>query len=115
MAQPTVNPVPKSPARVEEERLELTYFVRDALMRRHAFDEQVATETADACVRAIAALEGNELASALSAFRQQLRRERDKRIRANLRTGNADEIARQEHLSVRRVYEIAGVRPPTDG
>lgn len=107
MAQPPVT-TERSPAQVEEDRLQLTYYLRDELMRRHQFGEVEATSAAEACAAAMARLEGNELAAALSAFRQQERRRRDEQIRAELRTGNAEEVGRRHGLSVRRVYEIAG-------
>lgn len=114
MAQPPVtlaSTARRSPAQVEDDRLQLTYFFRDALMRRRGFAEQQATEAAEACVTALATLDGNEIAAALSKFRREARRQRDTRIRAELRTGNAADLARREGLSVSQIYEIAARRP----
>ena len=114
MAQPPVTPIAprRTAAQVEDDRLQLTYYVRDALMRKHDLTEADATVWAQTCATAMAQLKGNELAEALAAFRQQERRQRDAAIRAELRTGNADQVAERHDLSVRRVYEIAGARPP---
>jgi hypothetical protein len=74
---------------------------------------------AAACVEAFAAVarsvEPDELASAVRELRRAEKIERDARIRAQLRTGNAAKLARAEGLSVSRVYEIAGVRPSRVG
>lgn len=112
MAQPPlILAAARSPAQMEDDRLQLTYFIRDVLMSEHAFDEQTATGAGEAIAAALAELEGNELSAAISAFRQRARQRRDEAIRAELRTGNAEAIARQYQLSVRRVYEIAGMKP----
>ncbi len=109
MAQPPVT-TERSPAQVEEDRLQLTYYLRDELMRQRGYAEQEATAVGEACALALARLEGNELAAALSAFRQQERRRRDQAIRAELRTGNASEVARKYGITMQHVYRLAAQR-----
>ena len=81
MAQPAVSDQ-RSPAQQEDDRLHLTYFMRDVLMQRHAFSEEQATELGEACAAALAELEGNELSAAVAAFRQRARQRRDAAHRA---------------------------------
>ncbi len=111
MAQPPMTCVDtRSPAQVEDDRLQLAYYMRDELMQQHDLSEADATACAQTCAEALARLKGNELAEGLSAFRQQARRRRDAAIRAELRTGNAAELARRYDLSVTQIYDIAARR-----
>ena len=86
------------------------YEARDVLMRRYAFGEAQATEIAELLIGTLAALSDEELIQVKRTVTRMKRRQRDARIRAALRTGNADEVARQENLSRSRVYEIANER-----
>lgn len=97
-----------TPAQLEEDRLQLVYDVRDALMQRHAYPEQLATDLAELFVATMAQLEDGELLATKRAIRRRARRERDLKIRAELRPGNASEVAARHGVSVTRAYEIAG-------
>lgn len=115
MAQPPVSPraaaghVP-SPAQIEEQKLLLLYEMRDRLMRDHGLSEVQATASVNAFSEVAAAVEPEEVVAMVRHLRRIERRRRDERIRTELRTGNAAEVARREGLSVARVYEIAAAR-----
>lgn len=113
MAEPlvTVGQCPSlTPAQLEDERLQLVYDMRDALVERHQFEEALATEVAELCVQTLASVEDGELLATKRAVRRQLRRQRDRLIRAEARTGNAEDVAKRWNLSVTRVYEIWAAR-----
>lgn len=92
-----------TPAALEEEMLLLTYTMRDALMKRYEYSELLATEVAGVIVDALRSERGGERLY----IHAPDNRARDERIRSDLRTGNAAEIAKRENLSERRVYQIA--------
>jgi nucleoid DNA-binding protein len=98
----------RTPAQLEEEKLLLLYEMRDRLMHDHGLTELQATASVNAFSDVAAAVEPEELVTLVRYLRRLERRRRDARIRAQLRTGNAQEVARAERLSVSRVYEIAG-------
>lgn len=108
MAQQTVISEVRSPAQIEEEKLLLLYEMRDRLMLEHGLTELQATASVNAFSEVAAAVEPEELVTLVRYLRRIEKRRRDARIRAQLRTGNAQEVARAERLSVSRVYEIAG-------
>jgi hypothetical protein len=99
------------PTAIQAERELLAIFeVRDALMKRHAYPEELATEIATLCIRTLSTLSDDELVQVARAARRAKRAIRDQAIRAELRTGNADDVARRHHLHRGTVYKIAGRR-----
>lgn len=93
-----------------EHRLATVYQMRDSLMREHGYDERQATEVATLCVETLAALSDDELIDVKRAVNLMKRLRRDARIKEDLRTGNAAQVAQREGLSVASVYRIAGQR-----
>lgn len=103
-------PTGATPAVREEVRIRATYTMRDRLMAHHAFNEQLATAIAALCIDSLRPLTDDELVDVKRAANEAARQQRDVAIRAELRTGNADEVARRHGISRRRVYEIANRR-----
>lgn len=108
MAQPPVNPTAhrRTPSQIEDDRLELVMHFRDQLMARHGLNETEATDVGQTCVAALSTLEPNEIAAAISRFRQEARRRRDAAICAELRRGNVAEVARQHGVSRTHAYRV---------
>ena len=99
-----------TPAQVEEQKLLLLYEMRDRLMRDTGLTELQASASVNVFSQMVAAVEHEELVAMVRCLRRLEKRRRDQRIRAELRTGNADEVAQRHGVSVRRLYEIAGAR-----
>lgn len=97
---------PYDPASAEETVALLTATVRDALMHRHAFQEQLATEWASAIVDALRQSHGGQDIYLKAPGKEQ----RDEAIRREIRPGNAEHLARKHNVSVASVYRIAGRR-----
>jgi hypothetical protein len=85
--------------------------MRARLVHKQGLSEAQAAACVEAFAAVARAVEPDELASAVRELRRAEKIERDARIRAQLRTGNAAKLAKAEGLSVSRIYEIAGVRP----
>lgn len=94
----------------EELRILAVYAMRDTLMRRHAYSEAVATETAMLLLETLAKLSDAELVEVKRRVNRLKRQRRDAAIRAELRPGNADDVGKRHGLSRTQVYEIAGRR-----
>jgi hypothetical protein len=94
----------------EELRLLCVYRMRDALMQRHAYTEALATEVAVLLLETLAGLSPDELLEAQRRVRGLQRARRDAAIRAAMRPGNADQLAKQFGISRRAVYKIAARR-----
>ncbi len=99
-----------TPAQLEDQKLLLLYEMCDRLMRDHGLSEVQATASVVAFSEVAAAVEPDEVAAMVRYLRRIERRRRDERIRSELRTGNAEEVARKHGVSVSRAYEIAGAR-----
>lgn len=93
-----------------ERELLAIYEVRDALMQRHAYGEDLATEVATLCIRTLAGLSDDELVHVARCARRAKRALRDEAIRAELRTGNSDDVGRRHGITGRRVLQIANER-----
>jgi hypothetical protein len=96
--------------KVESEPLLLAE-MREVLTRVHGLPAADAAACIAAFGAVAAAVEPEEVVDVVRALRRTKRQARDARIKAQLRTGNAAQLAKAEGLSVSRVYEIAGVRP----
>lgn len=103
---------PRNALQAERELLAI-YEIRDALMQRHAYSEDLATEVATLCIRTLASLSDEELVHVARCARRAKRALRDAAIRAELRTGNSADVGRKHGLSGRRVLQIAATRPRT--
>lgn len=99
-----------STAADEELRLLNIYAMRDVLMRQHAYTEVMATEVAMLVLGTLVRLSDQELIEVKRSVARLQRAKRDSEIRAELRTGNADEVGQRHGVGKRRVYQIAGSR-----
>lgn len=93
-------------AAAEEQMLLLAYRMRDRLMNDHAYTEALATEIAMLCIDTLRDEHGGERLYVAAPSKHS----RNAAVRAELRTGNAEDVAKRHGISVRRVYEIAGSR-----
>lgn len=102
--------LPTSCAAEEEQNMLLFVELCDSLRRRHAYTERQATEVARLCIDTLATVGDDELLAAKRISLRMARQRRDAAIRAELRTGNAEEVARRHGITARQVYRIAGSR-----
>jgi len=108
MTDATVPKPRRTGAQAEETALLLVYTLRDALMHRYDFGERQATEWADTLVNALREKHGGEEVYIKAADCS----ERNAAIRAELRTGNAADVAKRHGLSIQSVYRIAAEGMP---
>lgn len=96
----------RKPSAAEETVTLLMHTVRNALMERHGLNEKDATDWADGIVCALRRDHGGD-----DVYLKALDTDaRDAAIRAELRTGNAAEVAARYGITARRVYQIANQR-----